>query len=298
MIDRLLSSLAAQSRRPDQIIIVDGGDAALDGVVARYASLPIMHIKAETSLTEARNLGMKSLGPDIRYVAYLDDDIVFQEGALEAMEAFWSSAAPDVGGAGFNITNEATKRWGNVLKWPFLLDHKKSGAVLRSGFHSSYCPAATTHEVQWLYGGATSWRRAVLEQFKFDEWYEGYGYMEDVDFSYRVSGAYRLVVVAPAHIQHLHAPGDRVNDVRFGKMQIINRYNLVRKDPRLSTPLFIWGACGQIIENAARWIVQRRQSFLMKSWGNFVGLLGVLFLGHRRLTPQKFIKKHQNKGTI
>lgn len=39
---------------------------------------------------------------------------------------------------------------------------------------------------EWVFGGATCWSKNVLNEFKFDEWFSGYGFGEDLDFSYRV----------------------------------------------------------------------------------------------------------------
>ena len=49
-------------------------------------------------------------------------------------------------------------------------------------------------EVELCSGGNTSYLREVFEEFFFDEEFDGYAPMEDIDFSYRVSRKYKLIV--------------------------------------------------------------------------------------------------------
>jgi glycosyltransferase involved in cell wall biosynthesis len=275
-IETLLVSIERQSAAPACVVIVDGGAQPLDAVLRKHPSIPIKYVREKTSITEARNRGIAELDPAVQFVAFLDDDLVFQPGALEQMMRFWATADRNIGGAGFNIINHPMPRIGNVFKWPFILDSRAQGMILPSGYNTIYCPTERTQKVSWLYGGATMWRREVLSAFKFDEWYEGYGLMEDVDFSYNVSKKYDLYVVAGAAVLHLHAAGERVADVTFGQMQIINRYNFVRKHSELSLPLFWWASVGQAVENIARWIVFRKKSFLLKCFGNLAAMARLL----------------------
>lgn len=285
--ERLLLSLEAQAVRPQAVVIVDGGATSLDACLEMHKRFPIKYILEKSSITEARNRGVEELERDIDIIGFLDDDLVFEPGSLDAMLDFWSKADDRVGGAGFNITNHSVRRKGNVLKWPFFLDSKAPGQMLRSGYNTPYCPVAKTQKVSWLYGGATLWRRKVLETYRFDEWYEGYGLMEDIDFSYNVSKKFDLYVVAESEVLHLHAPGDRVPDMTFGQMQIINRYNFVRKHPEMSFFLFWWANVGQVMENFARWIVFRKKTFILKCFGNLLGMARLILNSQTKIRLNK-----------
>jgi len=50
---------------------------------------------------------------------FLDDDIVFGEGAFGAMTGFWAKASEDIAGAVFNIMNEKLPTAGVWLKKAF-----------------------------------------------------------------------------------------------------------------------------------------------------------------------------------
>jgi GT2 family glycosyltransferase len=95
------------------------------------------------------------------------------------------------------------KRWWSGFISLTTEGNKRKGALLKSGRNVSYCLAEVDLETEWLCSGATVWRKEILDEFKFDEWFAGYGVVDDVDFSYRVSKRYKLAVVADAKVQHL-----------------------------------------------------------------------------------------------
>ena len=57
-----------------------------------------MHV-LPPSLTKQRNEGIKALDKDITLAGYLDDDILLEQDAVEAMLRFWEYCADDIGGS-------------------------------------------------------------------------------------------------------------------------------------------------------------------------------------------------------
>ncbi len=275
---RLLQSLQGQSWFPDEIIIVD---ASREPAIDRYAGgeagvLTIKYARAERACLPAqRNQGVGLLGEDINLVCFLDDDIVFCPGSLQAMRDFWLSADAGIAGAVLNIVNEKKPTAGVFLKKLFVTGGPERGAVLWSGYNTLMCPASHDMVVQWLFGGATVWRRAIFKEFLFDDWFEGTGLCEDLDFSYRVGRKYRLHVVAGARVEHLTGNSGRRRNVWFGRSQIKNRYYFVRKN-RLSVGLFLWASMGQLLENLVLGIVSLDRHYLLRTWGNCVGFFELM----------------------
>ena len=270
---RLLESISRQTAAPDQIILVDSSDSPVDALCREFPGLPLdyQHV-THPSLTAQRNAGLRRLKNDIRLVCFLDDDMVFEEGAVGQMMAFWEKAGEDVGGAVFNIINEKPPTRLVHLKRIFSSGTKERGIVLRSGFNTLVCPADKTRFVQWIFGGGTVWRRKVFEEFLFDEWFDGDGFCEDLDFSYRVGKKYKLAVAAQAKVQHLSpSVGQRRNNFEFGVSQVCNRYYFVRKHPELSKPLCLWGSVGQMVENFVRGLATADKGYLVRAAGNGVG---------------------------
>lgn len=264
---RMLASVLEQDVHPDQVIVVDGSVQTIEAVVEEFPALKIQYVRAfPPSLSRQRNAGMERLRPDITLGGYLDDDLVLEPGALEAMLEFWEGAGPEVGGAGFNITTERRPK-AKWLKWLFLIDSWRPGEILKSGYNVLICPVAETTYVDWVFGGATIWRREVIRKFAYDEWYEGTGYLEDIDYSFRVSRRYRLAVVAAARVQHYSPPMRLDRNFLLGKWQVINRLYFVRKHGELSVLCCLWALLGQACINLGKSVVSREPGL----WGRFVG---------------------------
>jgi glycosyltransferase involved in cell wall biosynthesis len=267
---RLLASIKEQEVLPQEIIIVDAGsmpDAPRD-----TGSLKIKHVKARRAcLPDQRNQGLELLESDIAQVCFLDDDIVLHEGSFAAMAAFWKDAPEDVVGGVFNIVNEKKPTPGVFLKRIFFTGSPQRGIVLPSGYNTLMCPAEETRQVQWLFGGATVWRRKVFDNFLFDGWYEETGLCEDLDFSYRVGKKFKLVVVAEAKVDHLTGTVARRRNVWFGRSQITNRYYFVRKHKELSKALCLWAGVGQMLENIVLGVISLSGQYFLRAWGNLIG---------------------------
>lgn len=271
---RMLTSISRGTARPHQVVIVDGGEQTVEDAEQHFPDLAITYVRVyPPSLSQQRNAGMARVAPDITVAGYLDDDLVLEPGAVEAMQRFWAAAAPDVGGASFNIVNDRRPHATRV-KSLFLLDSPRRGDVLASGYNTMICPVNETIYTQWLFGGATMWRREVIREFSYDEWFSGTGYLEDLDYSLRVSRKYRLAVVADARLDHLSWPIRREMNYTLGRWQVVNRYYLVRKHG-LSRPAFWWSMVGQLVTNAAKAIVERDTALARRMAGNVAGVAAV-----------------------
>lgn len=274
----MLASLAVQTRRVDQVIVVDGSDPPVQEAVAQYATLGVEYVREyPPSLARQRNAGMARVRADVTLAGYLDDDIVLETDAVERMLEFWQRAGADVGGAAFTITNNP-QPGALSLKQMFCIDHAHPGRVLPSGFASSITPQPVDIETEWLYGGATVWRRDVIESYPYDEWFIGTGFMEDIDFSYSVGARYRLFVVAKARLAHYSRPVRADRQRLLGKWQIVNRMHVVRKHRgRGLSILAAWySSFGLFLLNFAAAVIRRRRDPWNRALGNAAGIASEL----------------------
>lgn len=268
---RLLASIAAQSAQPAQILVVDGGRESAVAVLAEYPQLPLRHLQVRPpSLTRQKNAGLGALAPEVTLVGFLDDDVVLEPECLAAMQAFWETAQPQVGGAGF-LDVLAPPRRGVWLKRLFALDSERDGWVLPSGHNTSLRAQPRPYEVRWLPGGASLWRREAVEAFRFDEWFTGYSYLEDVEYSLRVGRRYRLMAVPQSRIRHESARFSWRQQFRFGVWQVTNRIYLVRRHPELSLGWCLWSLVGQLVLNATVGLGTWGVRALGRTCGNVVG---------------------------
>jgi glycosyltransferase involved in cell wall biosynthesis len=273
---KLLDSLARQTRRPDQIVIVDGGDATVDRLVAGYPALPIDYVREyPPSLARQRNAGMAAVRPEIGVAGYLDDDLILDPDATERMAAFWEAADAQVGGAAFNITNQPRAEGGPFTRL-FLMNGGRPGQMLSSGWPSQITTVTATIRTDWLYGGATMWRREVIRDYAYDEWFVGHGYGEDVDFSYRVGQRFSLYVVADARVLHMTRPIRLSSQYTLGRQQVINRLYFIRKAGGFSTTSVAWGMFGQLLVNLGASLVRLDSAGARRFAGNLAGFGDVL----------------------
>jgi glycosyltransferase involved in cell wall biosynthesis len=275
---KLLKSITAQGIRPYQVVIVDGSDESIESQLRDYLSGDDTYVYVHPpSLTRQRNEGIIQLRDDITLAGYLDDDIELEPGAIEAMLQFWETCPLDTGGAEFNITNIPEKKpFSDFIRRFFCMDSPIPGKVLRSGFCTSAFPAVKDHSCEWLCGGATIWRRDILNEYKFDEWYSGWAYHEDADFSYRVFKKFQLYIVHLAKVTHNPPPFNPEKNFLLGKMAVINRYHFVKKNPELSTLLFYWSTIGEFFVNILQSIWEKNLDGTRKGCGNLSALYHIL----------------------
>jgi GT2 family glycosyltransferase len=275
---RLWRSLCSQNQLPGEVVIVDS--SARPFPLADLEPVPVVlrYLRTEVaSATRQRNLGLDAAGPDADLVGFLDDDVVLERGAVGAMLRFWNGADARVGGAAFNMDNHPP------VDWPFLkrtllaeflgLYGRRPGTVAPSGFQTMIGRVAKTTRTDWLPSGASVWRREVFRDYRFDEWFGGYSYLEDLDFSYRVGKALELAVVAEAHYRHLPAAGGRGNGVAFGLREVLNRIYFVKKHAEFSLGRCYAALAVRLLMNLAFAARERQASYLGRAWGNAVGLM-------------------------
>ena len=166
---------------------------------------------------------------------------------MAAMLEFWRAAAPDVGGASFNIVNVAPTRSRLVpsLLRLFRMSADGYGRVLASGFNTPITSTPTTQFTEWLNGGSTVWRREIFREHRFGEWFPGSGLCEDLWFSRRVHPHHRLAVVATARVRHQVVGRTTSGDFHQGRAQVVNRLYVVKSDSRLSLPQCLWALTGR-----------------------------------------------------
>jgi glycosyltransferase involved in cell wall biosynthesis len=280
----LLESFVQQTRSPDLVMIIDGGDdgQTVEGFVGRYPNLNISYIRVNPpGLTKQRNAGLDALPKDISFVGFLDDDIELMPDAIEVMMAFWQSASPDFGGASFNIVNNMDNR-PTLLKRFFFINGTRGGTVLKSGFNVMLQPVERDTETEWLSGGATVWRSSIFNQHRFEEKYGGYGHFDDLDFCFSLYRTHRMIVLKKAKVLH-HDRQVRRDKVRaFGESDVLFRYMFVKRFG-LSFLAFYWATFGITLIFILSGIRHMDRSKFEQAFGHIDGLIQI-FRGTNTVT--------------
>jgi glycosyltransferase involved in cell wall biosynthesis len=278
----LLDSIESQAVKADLVIIVDANKHYSEERLGKY-SFPVRYIHTgPNSLTEARNIGIKNVPGDFDLICFLDDDIVLCENALTNMHSFWRNASKDTGGDAFNVINfPVIPRM--KTKELFVLDSLEKGKVLKSGFGSSLYPIAEDLKTQWLSGGNSVWRRALFSDYRFDEKLKGYGFVDDLDFSYQVGKKYKLYVLANACLEHFSATSNRKSIFRYGLLEVTSRYYFLCKHRELSSIMFYWAYSGLIINGFLSSIMRLNFNYFKRACGNLCGVFYTLLLKDRAI---------------
>ena len=137
----------------------------------------------------------------------------------------------NIGGISGRITNIKTERQfiDLFLKKIFFLTEYGKGNIKLSGF-PAFRNDPKLARVKVLTGCCMAFDRKVFHKFKFDEMLAGYSYMEDTDFSYRISKQFNLLYQPNAKLQHF-ATTYRVTSTReLRKMLVRNHFYLFQKN--------------------------------------------------------------------
>lgn len=192
---RCLESVARQSYRPMEVVVVDSSDGRESEAIAeavpsvRYVRFP----QGRRGMPSARNAGVREARGDV--VVFLDDDCEASPGWLAALASTYRD--PTVDGAGGKVVDPVVIL-GRVRR--FLT----SGEPWAEPDDGDLQPA----EVDFLQGGNMSFRRELLMAAGgFDPEYTGSNYREETDLCFRLRRmGHRLVYVPRAAVTHLRAP--------------------------------------------------------------------------------------------
>lgn len=255
---KLLESVTSQSRYPDEIIIVDGStNDATEQALQQHVFDHLVYFRVEDKdrgLTRQRNYGIERVGNQMDVVCFLDDDIVLIPNYFEQLldtymqhpdalgvggyiisEGVWQQADLEAQAAADEFVYDGWKRKDGsrfVLRKKLGLDADRPPAHLPDFAHgrsvSFLPPTGKVYRVEQFMGGVASYRKKVLEEQKFSEYFEGYGLYEDADYTLRLSRKGPLYVNTAAQLYHYHEASGRPNKFKYGKMVVRNGWYVWR----------------------------------------------------------------------
>ena len=237
---KTLQSIADQTRRPEEVIIVDGAPApgveTLVQCEAERLGIKINYGRWNPpSAAVQRNVGADKANGDL--ILFLDDDAYPEPDCFDKMaQIFDEDTTSQIGGVGVLISNQPclppsprAKRW-----LDFLADEKResySGAVIGPALNIG--PEPTRHHqpvsVEWLTSTCVAYRREAFLVENFCPKFFGYSFMEDVDVSIRIARDWELYVHTGAFIFHDSPPSQFKKPFVRAKMSVVNRYHVMTR---------------------------------------------------------------------
>lgn len=197
-----LASIQLQTHQPNEVIIIDQSDKFFDiKKLSKFKEVMfrLKHIYNPTlsGLTAAKNEGIKHTTAEI--VFFIEDDIILAEDFIEKVIEIYRWQ-PYLGGVGGYITNYRKSRLHSFLYR--LLFRGQFRDPRYEFYRSSIEKIPSAVETNIISGGCVSFKRIVLEEFKFSEWFTGYSFGEDVEFCLRANSKYKFALTSAAKAIH------------------------------------------------------------------------------------------------
>ncbi|PXW29152.1 glycosyltransferase family 2 protein [Paraburkholderia caballeronis] len=209
--------LARQTVRPDQLILSGSCDADIGPYDANGLRVDVLIGTAGSSVQ--RNRALDALAPDTDVVIFFDDDFAPERHWIEQCADVFAADPSLAGLSGRTLRDGAT---GQPVAW-------EEALTLVDGAEAAALQRPPLDPCTSLYGCNMACRVQSIGDLRFDERLVLYGWLEDKDFSRRLSRRGRLVRCNYLLGVHLGMQGGRVSGRKFGYSQVVNAMYLCRK---------------------------------------------------------------------
>jgi len=288
---RCLRSLHAQTASAMQLIIVDSSDTPVttDATIVQLCdqikqkNTQVLLLHTAPGLPSQRNRGIAHAHADILY--FFDDDVELEPAYLERMNEVFEQYPQFAGGMGrvMNVSKAPSWKYRLFRSFFLLSQDYASGHFTWSGMPTHVFGTHHWQSVEVLSGCCMAYRRQVFTHHVFDEQLGGYAYMEDCDFSRRVSYQSPLFFNPAARLSHFHSPINRDAVVKNRAMLMHNYSYLFFKNfypkNKLKVIAYAWSVLGLLLEA----VLIRRWDYLRGYWH-----------GLRQFYRKRPNKTHQN----
>ncbi|WP_406636669.1 glycosyltransferase family 2 protein [Pseudarthrobacter quantipunctorum] len=272
-LDRLLACLSSQTVRPDEVVVSAPTLSDLCEDIERYTGW-VKTVVGKRGASAQRNAALDSLDPAAELIVFFDDDMTIRSDYIENC-ALAFVERPDIVG----LTGELL---GNGARTGVPVTFNEADAVLATSIQ----PVSPTRiPVGDLYGCNFAVRAGAARDLRFDERLPLYSWLEDLDFSRRLSQRGSLIRDDSClGVHHGSASGGRSQNLRYGYSQITNPVYLWKKGTidgkramSLSLRPLTANVVGAIWGHQSEWRRARLR-------GN---LLSISDLLRRRVTPER-----------
>ncbi|MCS7105056.1 MAG: glycosyltransferase [Thermofilaceae archaeon] len=194
-IERLLDSLARQSFRGFEVLVVDSSNDRTPEIASRYPFVRVLKVPP-AGINVARNAGVREAKGSV--IAFTDGDCIAPVDWLESVEKFFETV-PEAAVVGGSVLTAAVLR-GNVVAeyynealWPMMTVYTRQIEITLENFHKVRVPN----------GNNLAIKREVLLSNPFDESIRG-GY-DEVELLWRLcKKGFKVYATPSIRVEHLH----------------------------------------------------------------------------------------------
>lgn len=286
----LLLTIFDQSHLPLEVIIIDdspiySAKQIVDSLRSKFRSVgcELRYGKGSAEgLPAARNLGVKMSKGDA--ILFLDDDTSLGRNVVSTLVSFLEDkpialgVQPNIVSSSKKMHNNGlAKKLENAVYKVLMLSYcdKNKLTVRRSGASVFPNDLSRVISAQRLFG-CCCYRREVFSELRFDTNLKRWGFMEDLDFSYRVNKIrpQSLYVYPQARIIHKASKKGTLPTRRRVYMTTIYWFYVFFKDQFESSVLnliaFVWALIGNVASVVAGLLTKKKPK---SEWWTFFYLL-------------------------
>jgi hypothetical protein len=276
VLEKLLEQLELYKIKFLEKIIIDSSDIK-DSYHVRNLSkkYKIKYFKTKPSTSFQRNYGLRSVNRKVKYIMFLDDDVVFFKDSFHQMNR---SIQNNLTTSGYGF-NQVTPLADNFIEWLkktkliklINLYDMKPGKLTKGGWHTKIQNIKKDVIVDWIYTTACVYKFDDIKNYSFDENFGTYSYLEDLDFSLNLKRDNKRIIVS--HLAKYKHPEniDRSN-FKFGIIEITNRFKIVQKN-KINSLYFVNSAIFRFIYSLIYGLFKFNHKYFLRAAGNIVGLL-------------------------
>lgn len=258
-VNETLNSIFIQTILPREIIIVDDSDNDKIENLIEYKKkefeekeiiLRYIRNKKEKSAGIARNIGVENAVGDI--ILFLDDDVELDKDYIKEILKVYEKYPNALGVQGYITNIKFSKFWNRINKILFFgYLEKNKCKVLPSTYTIYPYPLDKVISCEYLSSSNLSFKREVLQNFKYDENLKRYSYKEDVDISYNVFKKYpnSLYITPYARLIHKVSEKARLPNKMVIQIKCIYTLYIFYKDidqTMKSKLIFLWNRIGYL----------------------------------------------------
>jgi len=279
-LEKLLKQLDLFKIRFLEKIIVDSSDSRISSEIKNISnkySARYFNTKASTSLQ--RNYGLRKVNKKTKYIMFLDDDVVFFKDSFYQMNKTIKKNKP-LSGFGFNqVTLIKENIFEKIKKSDFIrsihLYSSSPGKVTKGGWHTKILNIKKDIFVDWIYTTACIYRFQDIKNYRFDETFGPYGYLEDLDFSLNLKKNNKKIIIS--HLaKYTHPTNIDRSSLKFGTIEVINRYKIVKKND-LNKFFFFISVFVRFLYSLLISFLKLKYNYFLRAIGNIYGLFLLLF---------------------
>lgn len=288
----LLLTILNQNHPPFEVTIVDDSSVASSKNVAVSFKSEFESAGCKLKYVVGSNDGLPAariLGVDVsegEVILFLDDDTLLDRNVVCALGAFLRDnpvavgVQPKISSPTENINgNELAKKFRNAFYKSLMLSYytKNKRALRRSGVGVFANNPTEVISVQILSGCCCCYRHEVFDELSFDINLKRWGFMEDLDFSYRVymKNPGSLYAIPYAKIIHNSSGEARLPTKQRIYMTTIYWFYVFFKNifegSILNLIAFLWALTGNLVVNVGGPITNRKPK---REWWSLIFLLG------------------------